>query len=275
MTNEISSVLLTIASASASFVAILGGCIAAKLITLNQERESCKNKISEISYQKFLLTEKRNIYKNSMDEADALCYIQDNADAFVSECELSDIYNEYEPQYIEFDILLPYWNKARFYKVKFDERLEKGKCDFNDLMIPVDLIEETSDDPFAYHFFVMYAHWGFSEYFEDEEYKIRGKWYDDAKQESLNANSQAMLLDIEEQRYISELNSLKKPKGMKWGLAIFVLFSIINIILPLLFSILPLSQQWCLIIICFSIGMLVLGLASTFLYLAQMLKYKE
>ena len=30
-----------------SFVAILGGCIATKLISINQERESCKNKLSE------------------------------------------------------------------------------------------------------------------------------------------------------------------------------------------------------------------------------------
>ena len=275
MMNEIASLLFAIAGVSASFVAILGGCIATKLISINQERESYKNKLSEIHFKKLMFTEQRNMYKSSMDEADALYYIQENADAFVSGCELENIYDENEPHYIEFEILLPYWNKAKIYKEKFDDRIRKGKCTFNDLMIPIDLIEETAEDSFAFHFFAMYARWGFSEHFEEKEYKIRGEWYENAKQESLNANTQAMMLDIEEQRYEMDLKTLKKPQGMKLGLTIFVLFSTINIIVPLVFSTIPLSDKWSLIAIYCSIGMLALGLASTFLYLAQMLKWKE
>ena len=83
------------------------------------------------------------------------------------------------------------------------------------------------------------------------------------------------MLDIEEQRYEMDLKSLKKPKGMKLGLTIFVLFSIVNIILPLVFSMIPLLDLWCLIVAFCSIGLLALGLVSTFLYFAQMLKWKE
>ena len=108
--NEIASLLFAIAGVSASFVAILGGCIATKLISINQERESYKNKLSEIHFKKLMFTEQRNMYKSSMDEADALYYIQENADAFVSGCELENIYDENELYYIEFEILLPYWN---------------------------------------------------------------------------------------------------------------------------------------------------------------------
>lgn len=275
MTNEISALLFAIASVSASFVAILGGCIAAKLISINQERELCKNKLSEIHFKKFMYTEQRNMCKSAMDEADALCYIQENADAFTSGCDLENIYDENEPHYIEIETLLPYWNKARIYKAKFDDRLKKGKCDFNDLMIPVDLIEETGEDPFAFHFYAMYARWGFSEYFEEKEYKIRGDWYENAKQESLNANTQALMLDIEEQRYEMDLKGLKKPKGMKLGLTIFILFSMINIVLPLAISMIPFSHKWCLTVAFCSIGLLALGLVFTFLYFAQMLKWKE
>ncbi len=266
MINEISSLLLTVAGVSASFVAILGGCIAAKLISINQERESCKNKLSEIHFKNFMFTEQRNMYKSAIDEADALCYIQENAEAFASGCDLENIYDEHEPHYIEFEILLPYWKKARIYKDRFDDRIRKGKCNFNDLMIPIDLLEETADDLFAFHFYAMYARWGFSEYFEEKEYKIRGEWYENAKQESLNANTQALMLDIEEQRYEMELKSLKKPQGMKLGLTIFVLFSIVNIIVPLTLSTIPLSENWCLIVMYSSIGILALGLVSTFLY---------
>ena len=275
MTNEISALLFAIAGVSASFVAILGGCVATKLISINQERESCKNKLSEIHFKNLMFTEQRNMYKSAMDEADALCYIQENADAFVSGCDLENIYDENEPHHIEFETLLPYWKKARIYKDKFDNRIRKGKCDFNDLMIPVDLLEETGEDSFAFHFYAIYARWGFSECFEEAEYTIRGEWYENAKQESLNANTQALMLDIEEQRYEMELKSLKKPKGMKLGLTIFVLFSIVNIILPLVFSMIPLLDLWCLIVAFCSIGLLALGLVSTFLYFAQMLKWKE
>ena len=275
MANEISSLLFAIAGVSASFVAILGGCIAAKLISINQERESCENKLSEIHFKKFTFTEQRNMCKTAMDEADALCYIQENLDSFVSGCELENIYDENEPHYIEYETLLPYWNKANTYKEKFDDRLRKGKCYFNDLMIPVDLLEETGEDSFAFRFYKMYARWGFSEYIEEREDEFRGEWYESVKQESLNANTQAMMLDIEEQRYEMDLKSLKKPKGMKLGLVIFVLFSIVNIILPLVFSMIPLLDTWCLIVAFCSIGLLALGLVSTFLYFAQMLKWKE
>ena len=275
MINAISSLLFAIAGVSASFVAILGGCIATKLISINQERESCENKLSEVHFKNFMFTEQRNMYKTAIDEADALCYIQENADAFESGCELENIYDENEPHYIEYEILLPYWNKAKLYKEKFDDRIHKGKCNFNDLMIPVDLIEETGEDSFAFHFYAMYARWGFSEYFEETEYKIRGEWYENAKQESLNANTQALMLDIEEQRYEMDLKNLKKPQGMKLGLAIFILFSMVNIILPLVLSTIPLSDKWCVIVSSCSIGLLALGLVSTFLYFALMLKWKE
>ena len=275
MLNNISSLLLTIAGVSASFVAILGGCIAAKLISINQERENCRNKLSEIRFKRLLITEQRKMSKRLLDDADALNFINQHSEEFMDDCELEDIYDENEPQFIEYEELLPYWNKARAFKEKFDKQIQKGYCDFNDLMIPIELVEEAADDGFAYHFLGMYARWGFSEYFEETEYPIYGKWYDNAKNESLNANNQAMILDVEEQRCEMDLNALKKPEGMKPGLIIFALFSTLNIIVPLIFSAVPLSDKWCVGVACCSIGLLGLGLLSTFLFLAQMLKWKE
>ncbi len=149
MINEISSLLQAISSASASFIAILGGCIATKIISLNQERASYKNKLSEINYKKDAITKQLNKDKSLINERYSLCYIQENADAFESECELVDIYNEDEPNYIEYDDLLPYWKKARYYKAKFDDLIQKEECDINDLMIPVELMRKIGDDCFG------------------------------------------------------------------------------------------------------------------------------
>ena len=87
MLNNISSLLFSIAGVSASFVAILGGCIAAKLISINQDRENCRNKLSEIRFKRLLFTEQRNMSKQLMDEADALNFINQHSEEFMDDYE--------------------------------------------------------------------------------------------------------------------------------------------------------------------------------------------
>ena len=48
MNNELSAFLTTIAGSSASFVAILGGFVASKLITINGERDAVDNRLNEL-----------------------------------------------------------------------------------------------------------------------------------------------------------------------------------------------------------------------------------
>ncbi len=275
MLNEISSLLLTIAGASASFVAILGGFIASKLIAINSERDATQSKYKEVKYQKFLKTEERDMLRRSMDEEDAICYIHNHMEDVVSGTALDDIYEENELQLIDFEVLLPYWEKTQIYIELFDEYMHADNPKLNSDYIPSDLAEEYTDDLFAYEFLKMYAGWGFSDYFEDCEPMTRRAWYDETKRRVMELNSQAAALDIQEQIYDMDLDRLKQPKGMKIGLLIFALFSILNIILPLFLSATPLPGKWCLVVLFCSIVSLTLGLCATFWYLARMLKWKE
>ena len=63
MLNDISSLLLTISGVSASFVAILGGFIVSKLISINSDRDVAESNIEEVKYQKFFKTEERDMLR--------------------------------------------------------------------------------------------------------------------------------------------------------------------------------------------------------------------
>lgn len=229
MSKAISSLLLTIAGASASVVAILGGFIASKLIAINCERDAIQNKMEEVKYQRHLKTEERDMMRRSMDEEDAICYIHNHMEDVVSGLALDDVYEENELQLIEYETLLPYWKLAQMYIELFEEHLQKEALQFNNDYIPSELAEEYTSDLFAYEFLKMYAGWSFSDYFEDCEPMTRREWYEGTRNRVLELNTQAAALDIQEQIYGMDLDRLRTPKGMKTGLLIFALFSVLRL----------------------------------------------
>lgn len=275
MSNEISSLLLTIAGASASFVAILGGFIASKLIALNGERDVAESNLEEIRYQKFIKTQERDILRRSIDEEDSLSYIYEHMEELIDGFELDEVYEETEVQVVEYETLLEYWCEAQIYIEQFDECLEKENCRLNSDMIPCELAEENTNNPFGYEVLAMYAGYGFSDDVDDRPFRPRAKWYEKTKDKVMEANMQAAALDIQEQRYKLDLERAKKPRGMKVGLAVLALFSVFNIIAPLLLSMYEFSSKNSLIVAYCSIGTLTLGLGATFAYLVNMLKWKR
>ena len=206
MSNAISSLLLAIAGASASFVAILGGFIASKLIAINGERDAAQSKLKEVKYQRYLKTEERDMLRRSMDEEDAICYIHNHMEDVVSGLDLDAVYEENELQLIEYETLLPYWKLTQMYIELFDEHLQKEDPQFNNDYIPSELAEEYTGDLFACEFLKMYAGWGFSDYFEDCEPMTRREWYEGTRNRVLELNNQAAVRDIQEQIYGMEYN---------------------------------------------------------------------
>lgn len=275
MSIELTSLLPTIASASASFVAILGGFVASKLITINGERAAAQSQLTEIRFEKHLRTEERDMLRRQLDEEDAICYIHNHMEALVDDTELEDVYEEDELQLIDFEALLPYWKKAQFFKGLFDEYLQNPDCDFNSDMIPTELAEENTGDLFVYEFLKMYAGWGFSDYFDSCEAKSRGPWYESTRQSVMQVNMQVAALDIQEHRFELDLERLATPKGMKSGLALCILFSLFNIVLPLSLCLFSFTDKANLLIQISSIAFLAVGLVTTFWYLARMLKWKQ
>ena len=275
MLNEASGLLLTISGVSAGFVAILGGFIASKLISINSERDAAESNLEEVKYQKILKTKERDLLRHSLDEEDSICYLHEHIEDLTNDLELKDIYEEYELQTVAFERLLPYWEKARFYIKEYEKYAQKENCTFNNDMIPCELAEDNREDPFVYELLMMYAGWRFSDDFESVPVRPQGSWYEKTKEQVIQANMQAAALDVQEQRYRMDLDRARKPKGMKMGLLIFALFSIFNIIAPLILSTITLEEKWCVLVMVASIGLLSLGLAAIFIYLSVMLKPKS
>lgn len=93
--------LLTIAGASASFVAILGGFIASKLIAINGERESCKSHLEELKYEKMFHLEKKDLSRRALQEEDALSFIYAHLDEVAAGVDLDEVYEEDVPQVLQ------------------------------------------------------------------------------------------------------------------------------------------------------------------------------
>lgn len=154
--------------------------------------------------------------------------------------------------------------------------MDDEACKFNSDMIPAAIAEEYVDDLFAYEFCKMYAGCGFGEHdFENIPFRETGEWYERDNQKALEYTSQIMLLEARENQLAVNLKALKKPAGMIEGLALFALFSLFNIIMPLILALFGFEQRNAVIVAAVCILFLIIGLFATFIYLVWMLKWRK
>ena len=275
MTNELTALLTTIASASASFVAILGGFIASKLIAVNGEREAVDSRLQELKYEIELKQQECDSLQEGITSDDALDFIRAHAANVADMDALSNVYEEDEQQLLEFDELEPYWDDALALAKRFHAECKKA-TEFNDDNIPCELAAEVKGTYFEYEVCRAIA----EEVFPSTLPLISsamptGAWYERDKQRIANLRIEIASLRIHEEQSKEQQKALKKPRGMKRGLAIFALFSLFNIIQPLVLSTIPLSTAAEYNVVRFiSIAFLLIGLIATFWYLAWLLTWK-
>ena len=275
MTNELSALLTTIASASASFVAILGGFIASKLIAVNGEREAVDSRLQELKYEIELKQQECDSLQEGITSDDALDFIRAHAANVADMDALSNVYEEDEQQLLEFDELEPYWDDALALAKRFHAECKKA-TGFNDDNIPCELAAEVKGTYFEYEVCRAIA----EEVFPSTLPLISsamptGAWYERDKQRIANLRIEIASLRIHEEQSKEQQKALKKPRGMKRGLAIFALFSLFNIIQPLVLSTIPLSTAAEYNVVRFiSIAFLLIGLIATFWYLSWLLTWK-
>ena len=274
---DLNSLLLTIASLSASFVAILGGFIASRLITINSERASCLSQLQSVTDQLVYYEGTRSVLNRKLNEEDAIRYIYNHMAQLVEEEDIDDVYEDTELQSIDLEDLKPLWEKAQMIKSHFDDHLQSnGYGYYNSDWIPIEIAEEYTDDLFAYEFCKMYVGWGLGEHdFENTPFRATGKWYEEDRQKILDCSKQIIFLKWQKEHYAATLRSLKQPNGMKIGLILFALFSLTNIILPLTLSLFNFAKPILTVIAVSSILLLTIGLVATFFYLTWILKWKK
>lgn len=274
------SFFLTIASASASFVAIIGGFIASKLISINGEREAVVTQIEELDEEIEYRTGEIEELQKNLDEDDALSFIDTNIDDLISHTDLRDVYKKNDVQRIDIDTLHPYWEKA----VTLYKTYERDFCnaEFNDDGVPVTIVSKVINDKFAYDVCCKIS-FGLAEnstiwmmtHSSLKEAEASVKWYNQTSQQLDAVSRELDLLELQRKQLERQKMALVKPSNMSLGIYIFGGISLFNIFLPLLLCLLlPVYPKE--IFDVFQIVCMVfmsLGLIFTFGYLINLLDW--
>ena len=287
---DLTSFLTAVASSAACVVAILGGFIASKLISIDGERDSILSRLREIEKElSYHITERDRLQKED-DATEALDFISDHLDNILSGDSLEPIY-QLEPEVqLPIERLAPFWETGIEIGREYIQEMQLQETRINDVGIPDALVQryrgcyfkyellhligdkvkrdsrkaENSRDPLS----VLYQ-------MDDIAAPIRfrpasnGRYIDEE-------NHAISLLSMKKQLLEEQIPKLKKPKGMKIGLAIFALFSVFCIIVPLGMS--PFTTDnilWYNCVKWIVTGLFVAGLASIFGYLIYLLSWKK
>lgn len=300
MPYDLTTVLTTIAAASASIVAILGGFIASKLIAISSERSAAWDRLRQINEElEFHIAERDKIQAKN-DESDALDFIQTAIDDLWAGNSLENVYSNVDHPDISIECLKSYWDRAVILKEQFQEQVKK-QGQLNGDYIPTSLIFTVREDNFGYEilralgkklkkriraaerarekasnpFGLVTPDIGDYEF---DTSSVSGGGYAYHKNcEAIQEESAAIaLLELQEKQCTEQIQALKKPRGMKSGLVIFALFTVFCIIVPLAFS--PFSVNSYLAFIITKIVFLILfsvGLLAIFSYLTYLLKWDD
>ena len=284
---ELTSFLTTIAAASASFVAILGGFIASKLISIDGERNENLDRIKEIDEEIEHRTKNMNARQQEIDEEDATGFIFDNFDDLMSCQSLELVYKNSEHPDISFDALLPFWKQAKEILRTFKEMRYSGE-EVNGDDVPVELANNFRNDDFSYAICKKIASYYkrtsrnssnasfFNPVLDFESPRVVGLWYGKNVEIIREEENAIKWLELQKKQCEARRSSLKRPKGMLLGLVIFALFSLLCIVAPLLLTPFSTDSFACFAIVKYS-ALLVFaaGLFSIFGYLIWLLSWKE
>lgn len=302
MIYDLTSFLTTIAAASASIVAILGGFIASKLISLSSERSATTERLKQITEELDVRISEKNRIQAENDIVDALDFIRKHITDLMYNKNIDDIYDESEQPILQKDVLSVYWEKAKNVYNRFFSAFKEKESQLNGDDVPTVLAREYATDNFSYEVcreiaaelkrqqksadrakrnannFLGFS-WDYPDIFEnitEQATVVSGYWYDENVKLVNRQQSEIMILELQKKQIEKQLHLLRKPKGMRLGLGIFAIFSGLCIILPLAFT--PFTTENIRYYSMVKIGFLCffsLGLIAIFLYLVYLLKWDD
>ena len=281
---DLTSVLTTIAACSASIVAIVGGFIASKLIAINAERDEVNTRISELDEEIEFFTEERDMLQEQLDEDDALDFISENITYIVNRNSLDEAYKKEERPRLEKEVLQPYWSRAEKTYSQYCVIVKNtiNNYEENDDGVPVEAAKIFTKN---FEYVVCKKICEHTKEQNSPLYALRlglaptfqtGNWYADTQEKVMSVDNKITYLMLQKKQQETRFKALKKPKGMKLGLILFALFSVVNIICPLNLSPYATESYQCYLqtkIVVISI--FTIGLALIMLYLVYLLHWNN
>ena len=123
---DLTSLLTTISSASASFIAILGGLVASKLLTISSERDAVLTNISEIDKKISAKESQKNTLQKENNDSDALDFVESNIAGLLHQIPFERVYENSTNKTLSIDTLLPYWEKSISINAQLQHNLIPG-----------------------------------------------------------------------------------------------------------------------------------------------------
>ena len=301
---DLTTLLTTNASISASFVAILGGFIASKLITISGERASTLEKIHSLSEEITVKTALKESLQYENDESDALDFIDSNFVSLARKVNLDDLYPTLSNSSIKKESLQPFWDNAQEILLQYHSTLQSGTCKTIDEVKKIIIQQHPTPVGFANDFFdVIQRQLDIIQHKQEKKHpssnsiydklalatapiytpppKVKSTVWDNQRYETnlrkiAELANEIQLLTLQMKQYKSSKLELQNPKGMKIGLLIFALITFINIVLPVIFIPFETSDvKLYRISRLFFILFFIIGLTSIFLYMIWLLNWKE
>ena len=293
MCYDLTTVLTTIAAASASIVAILGGFIASKLIAISSERSAASERLKQIDEELSLRTTERDKLQAINDEDDALDFIRDHAEELYDAKSVEVVYEKSDHPVISLETLTPYWNRALELSGGFFDEFS-STCTLNDDHIPVQLLQTVKDDEFGYQIYLKCGEklgkilreaersnnpFGFA--MPDIDIPtirpvMSGYNYQKNNDSITGHNTAIAMLKLHKKQCEEQIHALKKPRGMVLGLVIFAMFTLCCIIAPLIASPFTTENHTAFVVAkSVFLGLFGIGLTSIFGYLVYLLKWEK
>lgn len=285
---DLTSFLTAVASSAACIVAILGGFIASKLISIDGERDSILSRLKDIEEELAYRGKIKDTAQRENDEDDALDFIEKHFKELQGGASLTEIYATIPEPDFPIEKMQPYWQRAIAVSSAFQSKIEH----FNGEKLNADYVPESlycsyHESSLEYQIckllgndlHVKCSQNGYPYIAMNTVLPLRisnGYEYRDNQQKISEQNAAISLLGMQAKNLKAQIPSLKKPKGVKAGLVIFALFSMGCIIVPLALS--PFTTdnllcynltKWIVLIVFF------FGLSSIFAYLIYLLRWNR
>ncbi|MED4827347.1 hypothetical protein [Bacillus atrophaeus] len=246
---DLNGLISTITTSTAALVAIIGGFLVSRVISLSSEQTGIKRRIREIDNDLLAKKELLQNIENYLLEEDAKDFLKDNIKKLLQMESLSEIINEDKYNYRSEEELKPYFNEMQnimqelftlFDKLEeldddFDDFYKKNNHHLKDIekrdlyeiaydgMMDWVSSQSQSSDPFALA--LNYRPPISNLPSVNLEYRDKKREHD-----RLYDDIRVLELQIEEQRKI--LNDYGKPRGVWGGFAVLVYACIVGIIYP-------------------------------------------
>lgn len=234
---DLTTILSTMIACSATFVAIIGGLIANKAISDRAEKESIDRQLQQIDAELKVNKKELNGLYEWIDTYNAKDFIRNHLEELISRAPLADVYDHDDSNEIEYDDLLPYWDKALIALKRFSATADSER---NNDDVPKILVDELD----AFQYSICSEHHRcfergnvslFDKTISLDTHKYRVQYYNETSDRIDELEREIEILNAKNDLLQERHKAVSISKDTKSGMLIFSIVSIFNIILPLFF----------------------------------------